>query len=163
MGFSRQQYWSGLPCPPPGDLPDLGLKLSSLMSPALAGTFFTTEPPGKPKSARLLCPWNSPGKNPGVGCHSLFQGIFPTLGSNPGLLHCRQILYLGSPMGRMNFDSAAWWWGWVIAFRRRVTSQWCFKINPAGWSRVEKVKRRVKCGKMWSCTREGTQKGSGPS
>ena len=34
---------------------------------------------------RLLCPWNSPGKNTGVGCHSVLQGIFPTQGSNPGL------------------------------------------------------------------------------
>ena len=40
-----------------------------------------------------LCPWDSPGKNTGVGCHALLQGIFPTQGSNPGLLHCRQILY----------------------------------------------------------------------
>ena len=40
--------------------------------------------------ARLLCPWNSPGKNPGVGCHALLQGIFPTHGLSPhllGLLH----------------------------------------------------------------------------
>ena len=36
---------------------------------------------------------DSPGKNTGVGCHFLLQGIFPTKGSNPGLLHCRQILY----------------------------------------------------------------------
>ena len=43
--------------------------------------------------ARLLCPWDSPGKNAGVGSHSLLQGIFPTQGSNPGLLHCRRILY----------------------------------------------------------------------
>ena len=39
-----------------------------------------------------LCPWNSPGKNTGVGCHFLLQRIFPTLGSNPGLPHCRQTL-----------------------------------------------------------------------
>ena len=38
-------------------------------------------------------PWNSPGQNAGVGSLSLLQGIFPTQGSNPGLLHCRQILY----------------------------------------------------------------------
>ena len=44
-------------------------------------------------SANLLCPWNSPGKNTGVGSHSLLQGIFPTQGLNLGLLHCRQILY----------------------------------------------------------------------
>ena len=42
MGFSKQEYWSGLPCPPPGDLPNPGTELMSLMSPALAGWFFTT-------------------------------------------------------------------------------------------------------------------------
>ena len=42
MGFSRQEYWSGLPCPPPGDVPDPGIKPVSLMSPALADRFFTT-------------------------------------------------------------------------------------------------------------------------
>ena len=41
MGFSRQKYWSGLPCPPPGDLPNQGIEIMSLMSPALAGRFFT--------------------------------------------------------------------------------------------------------------------------
>ena len=40
-----------------------------------------------------LCLWDSPGKNTGVGSHSLLQGIFLTQGSNPGLLFCRQILY----------------------------------------------------------------------
>ena len=49
--------------------------------------------------SRLLCPWNSPGKNTGVGCHSLLQGIFPTQGSNLGVLHCRQILYYLSHQG----------------------------------------------------------------
>ena len=42
MGFSRQEYWSGLPCPPPGQLSDPGIELVSLLSPALAGGFFTT-------------------------------------------------------------------------------------------------------------------------
>ena len=42
MGFSRQEYWSGLPCPPPGDLPNSGIELTCLTSPALAGGFFTT-------------------------------------------------------------------------------------------------------------------------
>ena len=41
----------------------------------------------------LYSPWNSPGQNTGGGRLSLLQGIFPTQGSNPGLLHCRQILY----------------------------------------------------------------------
>jgi len=42
MGFLRQGYWSGLPCPPPGGLLDPGIEPASLMSPALAGRFFTT-------------------------------------------------------------------------------------------------------------------------
>ena len=42
MGFSRQEYWSGLPCPPPGGLPDPGIKHVPPVSPALAGGFFTT-------------------------------------------------------------------------------------------------------------------------
>ena len=47
MGFSRQEYWSGLPCPPPGDLPDPGIELMCLMSPALAAVL-PVVPPGKP-------------------------------------------------------------------------------------------------------------------
>ena len=55
------------------------------------------------KPARLICPWNSPGKNSRLGSHSLLHEIFPTQGSNPCLLHCRQVLYhpshQGSPPG----------------------------------------------------------------
>ena len=50
MEFSRQEYWSGLPCPPSGDLPDPGIEPESPASPALAGRVFTTAPPGKPLS-----------------------------------------------------------------------------------------------------------------
>ena len=42
--------------------------------------------PHEPQFSRLLCPWDSPGKNTGVGCHALLQGIFPTQGSNLSLL-----------------------------------------------------------------------------
>ena len=48
VGSSRQEYWSGLPFPSAGDLPDPGIKPRSPGSPTLAGGFFTTEPPGKP-------------------------------------------------------------------------------------------------------------------
>ena len=48
--------------------------------------------PRELKPARLLCPWDSPGKNTEVGCHFLLQGIWPR-DRTPGLLHCRQILY----------------------------------------------------------------------
>ena len=44
-------------------------------------------------SPRSSCPWDSPGKNNGVSCHSLLQGIVLTQVLNPSLLHCRQILY----------------------------------------------------------------------
>ena len=49
----------------------------------------------------LYSPWNSPGQNPGVGSLSLLQGIFPTQGWNPGLPHCRQILYQLSHKGSL--------------------------------------------------------------
>ena len=56
MKFSRQEFWSGSPCPPPRDLPNLGAEPRSLMSPALAGRFFTTMPPGKYLNLRsLIC------------------------------------------------------------------------------------------------------------
>ena len=47
----------------------------------------------------LYSPWNSPGQNTEVGSLSLLRGIFPTQGSNPGLLHCRRILYQLSHQG----------------------------------------------------------------
>ena len=54
MEFSRQEYWSGLPCPPPGDLPNPGIKLMSLVSLALAGGFFITVPHRKPSEIRYI-------------------------------------------------------------------------------------------------------------
>ena len=55
MEFSRQEYWSGLPFPIPGDLPDAGIQSRSLVSPALAGGFFTTSAPGKFLALILQC------------------------------------------------------------------------------------------------------------
>ena len=51
----------------------------------------------------LLCPWDFPGKNIRVGCHFLLQGIFPTQGLNPGLLHCLQTLYWLNHQGRLGY------------------------------------------------------------
>ena len=51
MEYSRQEYHSGMPFPPPGDLPNPGIQTTFLGYPALAGRFFTTEPPGKPLKA----------------------------------------------------------------------------------------------------------------
>ena len=52
MEFYRQEYWSGLPFPPLGHLPDSGIKPTSPASPIFAGRFFTTELPGKPKRVK---------------------------------------------------------------------------------------------------------------
>jgi len=54
MEFSRQEYWSGLPFPTPGNLPNLGIKPTSPASPALAGEFFTTEPPRSCKGKKKI-------------------------------------------------------------------------------------------------------------
>ena len=85
-GFSKPEYWSGLPCPPPGDLPNPGIKPRS---PALKADSLPSDPPGKPLNTE-------------VGSLSLLQEIVQTQKSNWGLLHCRQILYQlsyqGSPL-----------------------------------------------------------------
>ena len=99
MGFPRQEYWSGLPFPPPGDLPNPGMEPDSRGSPARAGGFLTTSAPWglegpdlkvgcrccvtsvvsdsvrphRRQPTRLPLPWDSPGKNTGVGCHFLLQ------------------------------------------------------------------------------------------
>ena len=64
---------------------------------------------------RLLRPWDFPGKSTGVGCRCLLQGIFPTQGSNPGLPHCRQTLYL-ILLARIwkNGTHLHCWWGCKI-------------------------------------------------
>ena len=66
---------------------------------------------------------DSPGKNTGVDWHALFQEIFPTQGSNPGLLHCRRILYRLSQQGSQRILE------WIAYSFSRVTSQ------PKNWSR----------------------------
>ena len=68
-----------------------------------------------PEPARLLCPWNFPGKNTGVGSHSFLQGIFLTQGSNPGLLHWQQILYCLSHQGRSPYVFSYRKSLWVVA------------------------------------------------
>ena len=74
-GFSRPEHWSGLPCPPPGDLPNPGIEPRS---PTLQDSL-PSRSPGKPK-------------NTGVSGHFLLHGIFPTQALNLGFLLCRQIL-----------------------------------------------------------------------
>ena len=83
MEFSKPEYWSELPFPSPGDLPNPGIECRS---PALWADSLPAEPQGKPK-------------NTGVGSLSLLQGNLPTQELNQGLLHCRWILYQPSYEG----------------------------------------------------------------
>ena len=99
MKFSRQEYWSGLPFPSPGDLPTQGLNLGLLHCRQL---LYHLSYYGSPKSlscVRLyVSPWSIQSMefsrpDTGVGSCSLLQGIFPNQESNSYLPHCRQILY----------------------------------------------------------------------
>ena len=89
MGFSRQEYWRGLLFPSPGDLPASGIETSptvtSIAQVSCSVVSDSLRPHGL-EPTRLLCPWDSPGKNTGVVCYFLLQGIFPTRGLNPHLL-----------------------------------------------------------------------------
>ena len=90
----------------------------------------------------LLPPWDSPGKSTGVGCHFLPQGIFPTQGSNPGLLHCRQTLLPSEPPGKYisHLLFTARFSVWASFVGSLMTEQLSL-ISPIG---VEKTKKMFK-------------------
>ena len=115
MGFSRQEYWTGLPFPSPGDLPNPGIEPRS---PTLQVDSLPAEPQGKPN-------------NTGVGSLSLLQQIFLTQESNLGLLHCRQVLYQlsyqGNPL-RAKFNSLFFSHSHIQAVGKSFDST--FKIFP---------------------------------
>ena len=117
MAFPRQEYWGGWPIfffrgsSKPRDkncvfyvsyiagdslpLNHQGSPLRPMQVSESSGRLVVSNSlwPQGLEPAKLLCPWNSPGKNTGVGCQALLHGIFPTQGLNPGLLCYRQILY----------------------------------------------------------------------
>ena len=107
MKFSRQEYWSGLPCPSVGDLPDPGIEPGY---PALQADY-GLELPRNPLCSSvhgIFQAENLPGKNIGVGCYFLLQRIFPTHRSNPSLLcllhqqaDSLPLCQVGSPMSLM--------------------------------------------------------------
>ena len=116
---------------------------------------------------RLLCPWNSPGKNTGVGCHFLFQGIFPTQGLNPSLLHCRQTLYhvshQGSPQAlSKTFNSYLAQAPGLAAFSLSFTGG----LDPAGVTATvsgQLGEGEVFCCPAWSLTSVPPREGSSGS
>ena len=115
--------------------------------------------------ARLLCPWDSPGKNTAVGCHALLQGIFPTQGSNLGLLHCRRILHDLSHQGRNSHSHRLLMprclsllgslvppghFSWAVSFPRGL------EVGPYPHSLPLACPARVRLGSCLSQRREGT-------
>ena len=86
-------YWSGWQCPPPGELPNPGIKSRS---PTLQANSLPSEPAGKPK-------------NNGMDSLSLLQGNFPIQGSNPGLPHCRQLLYQLNYQGSPQYNEVGFY------------------------------------------------------
>ena len=130
-----QEYWSGQPFPSPGDLPNPGIKPRS---PALQADSLPSNPPGKPK-------------NTGVGSLSLFQGIFPTQRWNPGLPHCRKILYPLSHRGSLCEVN----WCLNVLFKEFLFIYfwlyWVFLPAKAFSSRVGVVSRGSHFGVFSSC------------
>ena len=101
---------------------------------------------------RLLCPWDFPGNSPGVDCLFLLQGIFPTQGSNLGLLHCRQTLYRlshqGSPLlillvmtvivrfiYRIFIEARCCSWCWSMAWVKKPLFWW--NLDCIGWKQAK--------------------------
>ena len=92
---------------------------------------------------RPLCPWDFPGKSTGVGCHFLLQGIFPTQGLNPGLPHCRQMLYCLSHQGGSHFYIFI-----IIIFSDQMIIPWViFLIIHILWN-VQVVLKFNDCGSV---------------
>ena len=117
MEFSRQEYWSGMPFPSPGDLPDPGIQPKF---PTLQADSLSSESPGKPK-------------NTGVGSLSLLQLIFLTQELYWGFLHCRWILYQLSYQGRYdnmtNCGINEWILCHVLHFQLTLLTSRCYQAE----------------------------------
>ena len=94
------QLWSSQPTTERGSRATQGARAQSLSRVRLHATLWTV-------ATRLLCPCELPGKNTGVGCHFLLQGIFPTQGWNPCLFHCQADSFTTVPPGKANTDQCS--------------------------------------------------------
>ena len=94
---------------------------------------------------RLLHPWDFPGKITGVGCHFLLQGIFLTQGLNPGLPHCRQMLYRLEPPGKSYMQSILCkMLGWMKhklepRLPGEIATTWDMQMTPSLWKKAKRI------------------------
>ena len=104
--------------------------------------------------SRLLCPWDSPGKSTGVGCHALLQGIFPSQGSNPYLPHCRQILYCWAPREApcLNYCHSFMWF-FFFFFKERHWEKKAVWRDPGGFDLVGEGTGRREVGDWMAFSR----------
>ena len=103
---------------------------------------------------RLRRPWDFPDKNAGVGCHFLLQRTFPTQGSNPGLLHCRQMLYHLSHQG--NLDSILKSRDITLTTKVRLVKAMVFPVVMyacESWTIKKAECRRTDAFELWCWTR----------
>ena len=95
--------------------------------------------PNRPLPSRFLCQWDSPGKDTGVGCHALLQGIFPTQGWNSHLRHCRRSLYCWTS-GEAQVLGSTWKWSIFHFFPFRSMRGFFFDIHcESKWKSVSCV------------------------
>ena len=125
------------------------------------------------QSARLFCPWDSPGKNTEVPCHAFLQGIFPTQGLNPGLLHCRLTLYhpshQASKLGTyfkcrvVTRKSRFLWYGMIITVAISAvacsseTFEMCLKLFYLFYFSIRKWKKVKSLSHVWLLWPHGLQ------
>ena len=102
----------------------------------VAQSCLTLRNPTECSGRHLESPWDSPGKNTGVGSHFLLQGIFPTQGSNPDLPYCRQILYCLSHQGshRISYSKTFLTTSLWNFPNWKVDEPWFFSILPPWFS-----------------------------
>ena len=95
----------------------------------------------------ILCLWNSPGKNIGMGCHFLLQGIFLTQGLNPGFVHCRQITYHLShrDVPRKNILLCIKLISYIIHYNVQYTGIQPLFCNNFKWNKIHKYVESLCC------------------
>ena len=172
IGFSRQEYWIGLPYPPLGDLPDPGIEPMSLMSPALAGGFFTTSATQDPQNQNIL--WSP--KDPPVCWLFIISLCQPSFGSLNGCPHLKTTLSVDLPsssavcstLGSMNLSrgispSTKKTWGLetaallaqpVLGEERVPSSGLCLEllwIGVRAQPRIKQTRLLPSCQGSWSC------------